>query len=170
MIYFNLFLLFLFPFNLFAIRGETTPLNEIPEQMKTSVVQILKSRGDIKNKHVCTGTILKSNLILTAAHCFTDLAQSYILVGFGQTANIFGMGDGEGVLRASMATRPYSGTSERLRFEDSITGACQGDSGSPLFTKINGDWFQVGITSQGDCHILSMFEKISWEKLKIDFY
>lgn len=217
----------------FAIRGETS--SNYPQDLDRSVVSILKKR-EAKFVHTCSGTIISSRLILTAAHCFDDkifhlkvdykgeeyvvskvkihskynridlvdpdwgyvydikiendialievkkdlpkekielVTKTYslsralplLISGYGQTANIFGMGTGEGVYRVSLETYADEISSERIIIEDGRTGACQGDSGGPLWTRIEDRWVQLAITSQGDCNVQTQFERISLEKV-----
>ena len=56
--------------SVFAIYGETMS-EDIAEGLKRGVIQILKKRGE-EYTHSCTGTLVKENIILTAAHCFDD--------------------------------------------------------------------------------------------------
>jgi hypothetical protein len=89
----------------------------------------------------------------------------FMFSGFGQTSNIFGMGEGQGLLRFSAFSRPNKISDLRLYFQDSSTGSCQGDSGGPIWMKVGQVWKQVGVVSQGDCNTFSWVERVSKERL-----
>ena len=92
-------------------------------------------------------------------------SSSFLFSGYGQTGNIFGMGEGEGELRFSAFTQAADSSKSRIYFQDSSTGSCQGDSGGPVWMKLGQTWKQVGIVSQGDCNTFSWVERISMERL-----
>ncbi len=88
-----------------------------------------------------------------------------LISGLGQTANIFGMGTGEGVYRVSAETYADTLSNDRIIIDDGRTGGCQGDSGGPLWAKIDSKWQQIAITSQGDCNVQTQFERINLKKV-----
>lgn len=96
-----------------------------------------------------------------------DLEDEIFFAGYGQEANIFGIGFGGGVLRASI----FSEVDEvletgRVRVSEGRSGLCQGDSGGPTFqTKPDGSLIQVGVNSMSDCQVDSIFEPISLNKI-----
>ena len=59
----------------------------------------------------------------------------FIAAGFGQRANIAGMGEGEGVFRVSLEMQSTFSDLSRIKIENAKTGTCLGDSGGPLFQK-----------------------------------
>ncbi len=86
--------------------------------------------------------------------------------GYGQRANIFGMGEGEGVFRVSLPLNPDEYTVDRIKIEDGARGFCLGDSGGPAWAKNKEDKLvQMGVISQGDCNVLNMVERINIEKI-----
>lgn len=89
-----------------------------------------------------------------------------VFSGFGQTANIFGMGDGEGVLRTSIGVSVREASKDRFVVHDGKSGICKGDSGGPVWLSNDGEAVQVGVNSMSDCQVVSQAEKISLKKIK----
>jgi len=199
-------------------------------------------RGTNHFQHKCSGLLIKSGLIITAAHCFDDkdfnikvtseaieflpkriglhkryerqelyddywkflydiqLHNDYALIeiepisnisalinyltihiqnqdtlekshalyvlGFGQTANIFGMGEGEGQLRITGPLSAQLRSKNRVEIKDNVRGACQGDSGGPLIKFHQDNIELIGTVSQGDCNTFSRYQLITKNSLK----
>lgn len=114
-----------------------------------------------------------------------DTPNKVYVMGYGQTANIFGMGEGEGTLRFTGPLAISSGQNHditdhqdlsnpqdnhRLEIRHNSKGACQGDSGGPLFALDNGNTIFIGIVSQGDCNTFSRYQLLSEGHLKSSQY
>lgn len=52
------------------VGGEQTPISDIPWQVSIQLVQLKRKRVGEDLKHFCGGSIINSNWIITAAHCF----------------------------------------------------------------------------------------------------
>lgn len=90
-----------------------------------------------------------------------------LFAGFGQIANMYGTGRGEGTLRFSKIVKADDVSNDRIRVEEGRSGLCLGDSGGPTFIQDdNNKVLQVGVNSQADCYVLSMSERISLDKLQ----
>lgn len=115
-----------------------------------------------------TAVLFNSNNNVKLKEINTPLADNPIIFsGYGDRANIFGIGDGNGTYRLSIPLRIDEETKERLLVNDGSSGICLGDSGGPIWLKDNNEneLIQIGITSQGDCNVYSYGEKISYQKL-----
>ncbi|GAA3937819.1 S1 family peptidase [Litoribacillus peritrichatus] len=97
-------------------------------------------------------------------------SEQLFVMGYGQTANIFGMGEGEGTLRI---TGPLNGeilSSKRAEIRHNSKGACQGDSGGPLFSIEEDRLLLLGIISQGDCNTFSRYQRVIRADLNPNHY
>ncbi len=95
---------------------------------------------------------------------------SLYVMGFGQTANIFGMGEGEGQLRISGPLKSRAISPNRIEIRDNVMGACQGDSGGPLFKFMDDKILVLATVSQGDCNTFSRYQLLHENILKIENY
>ncbi|MFC3151088.1 trypsin-like serine protease [Litoribrevibacter euphylliae] len=83
------------------------------------------------------------------------------VMGYGQVANIFGMGEGEGQLRISGPLAVSQQQGLRLEIRHNVKGACQGDSGGPLLSFSDHYIWLLGTVSQGDCNTFSRYQVLS---------
>lgn len=95
-----------------------------------------------------------------------------LIAGYGDRANQFGLGEGNGVLRVStpMNLTDWTQNLQRAQFYGTNAGACLGDSGGPVFLKTeDGTWLQFAVISQGDCYSFTWVESVSLDRIQADF-
>ncbi|XP_073811913.1 trypsin beta-like [Musca autumnalis] len=123
-----------------AVGGEDTTIDKYPYQVS---VRMLGS-------HICGGSIYKSRVVVTAAHCiYSFLGASSFSIQYGVT-KVAGSTNAEVlIVDRNVCNRQYAGVNEITddmlcaAVENGGKDACQGDSGDPLVA--NGEL--VGIVS-----------------------
>lgn len=91
--------------------------------------------------------------------------EEFLLVGFGQTEHLFGIGQGEGVLRVAGPLTIHPIESPRMHLSNAPVGGCLGDSGGPLLIHDDHRYIIVAVLSQSDCMGTTTYERVSHDAL-----
>lgn len=121
---------------------------------------------EVEENHDLTVLLRQLQLSTNLQHPPSSFTESVYVMGYGQTANIFGMGEGEGELRISGPLSASTQNHHRYEIKNNAKGACQGDSGGPMFKVFIDRVLLLATVSQGDCNTFSRYQAITPETLK----
>ncbi len=96
--------------------------------------------------------------------------QDFYLVGFGQTEHLFGIGEGEGLLRVAGPVQATLASAARMAFKNLSVGACLGDSGAPLLMHTEQGLVITAVLSQSDCLGNSTYQRVALTQLHSEHF
>lgn len=112
-----------------------------------------------------TKEYLPTNSLMVLPHSHRDAPVGAVMIGYGQTENMFGIGKGEGTLRIAGPVEVARSDMTRIDIKNQPVGGCLGDSGGPLITEAHGQLFILGVLSQSDCRGNTTYQKVSGQTL-----